>query len=142
MCGRCARRQTIEIEMIERQTICVVPVDERERRTRDFACVNTERGGETFNEDGLARAERPVEQNDLAARQRRTDARAECEGRRLVVCLPSADGDVFGGGAHRGSSPAASSARTAAPKCSRMSEATIVRMPCTRAARSPARPAR
>src|ERR1051325_1835376 len=126
--------------MVERQAARVL-VDEREGGARHLRLVYAERGCDALDEDGFARAERAIEQDGLAALEELAEMSAQ------AVRLFRTRADPLTGGcvgrcwrrAH-GRSPSASSARMAAPKCSRMSDAVSVRMPLAPAARSPARP--
>lgn len=135
MRGAGAFVEPIEIQMIELQPSGVW-IHQRKGRTGDVFLRDSQPSADTFYKDGLARAERSTQQNNLATFKSRSDLVAVIErflGSRTaeLTCR-----NVCG----YGCSPRGSRKQMASLKCSRMSEATIERMPSFRAAKSPASP--
>ncbi len=140
--GAVAFGEAVEVQVIEDESAFAVAVDEGEGGACDLGRVKSESGGEPLREDGLARAERAAQEQDLAAPQALAHATPGLE--RLFRRARSPDPRlhrVLRRGRVQGVSPFGSSARTAAPRYFLTSDATIVLMPRSRAARSPASPA-
>src|SRR2546423_12753277 len=102
--------------MIERQSSTIIAIDERERRAGHFVLFHPERARHAFDEDCLACAEHSAQQNNLAAREVRSNLRAQLECLLRAARLPTACGDECACVRAHGCSPCGSNIEMAAPK--------------------------
>jgi len=135
VCGARAFVETIEVQVIELHT-SGVRIHQRERRTGNVFLSDSQSSADPFHENRFASAERSAEQQDLATFESSSDLVAVVE--RLLGSR--ADELTCANESGYGCSPRGSRKQIASLKCSRMSDATIVRMPSLFAAKSPARP--
>src|SRR5207244_4813330 len=70
--------KTIQVDVIEQQPASM-RIDERERMTGDVFFINAQCLGDTFHENGFARAKRTAKQKNLAAGKLLADTHAEIE---------------------------------------------------------------